>query len=294
MTQEAQSPSEGVTDGSMTTEATVPAPTLALKQAREMAGLHVAVLATMLKVPVRRLEALEAGRYDELPDATFARALALSVCRQLKIDPVPILASLPQSATVRLGQEQGSLGTPFQSGSEAGKTGLSGASRHLSRSAVFAVLVLVVALALWWWLPGQMARQMELSVPVQEAAVAVVEPVPAEAAEGMTPASEPDAAANGAEPAAVPAAPVETVQQPVAGETLRLQANQNAWVEVTSGTGRLLIQRNLQEGETVSLTSPPPFAVVLGRADAVEVSFRGQRVDVAPHARNNVARFEVK
>jgi cytoskeleton protein RodZ len=34
--------------------------------------------------------------------------------------------------------------------------------------------------------------------------------------------------------------------------------------------------------------------VVLGRADAVEVTVRGQAFDVLPYARNSVARFQVK
>ena len=56
-----------------------------LRQAREQAGVHVAALAVALKVPVRQLEALEQGRFDLLPDHTFARALAASVCRALVV-----------------------------------------------------------------------------------------------------------------------------------------------------------------------------------------------------------------
>jgi len=66
-----------------------------LRQAREAAGLHIGALSVALKVPVRKLEALEADQLDLLPDAVFARALASSVCRNLKIDPAPILARLP-------------------------------------------------------------------------------------------------------------------------------------------------------------------------------------------------------
>jgi transcriptional regulator with XRE-family HTH domain len=67
-----------------------------LKAAREREGLHVAVLAATIKVAPAKLEALEQDRYDELPNATFTRALAQSVCRSLKIDPRPVLALLPQ------------------------------------------------------------------------------------------------------------------------------------------------------------------------------------------------------
>ena len=42
-----------------------------------------------IQAPEFSEEALEAGRYHELPDTTFARALAKTVCRVLKIDPEP-------------------------------------------------------------------------------------------------------------------------------------------------------------------------------------------------------------
>jgi len=54
-----------------------------MRAARERRGMHIAVLAAAIKVPQRKLEALEADRYEELPDITFARALAQAVCRAL-------------------------------------------------------------------------------------------------------------------------------------------------------------------------------------------------------------------
>src|SRR3954447_23167119 len=85
-----------------------------LRQAREAAGLHVASLAVSLKVPVRKLEALEQDRYDQLTDAVFARALASSVCRTLKIDAQPVLDRLPQSHAPRLVADRQGLNAPFR------------------------------------------------------------------------------------------------------------------------------------------------------------------------------------
>ncbi len=51
-----------------------------LKEARQAAGMHIAALAVALKVPVSKLEALEADNYAVLPDTVFVRALASSVC----------------------------------------------------------------------------------------------------------------------------------------------------------------------------------------------------------------------
>src|SRR5437870_13153008 len=85
-----------------------------LRRAREAAGLHVAALAVSLKVPVRKLEALEDDRYDLMPDAVFIRGLASSVCRTLKIDPQPVLERLPQTAAPRLITNTDGLNQPFR------------------------------------------------------------------------------------------------------------------------------------------------------------------------------------
>ena len=66
-----------------------------LREAREAHGLHIEMVAAALKVPPQKLMALEADDIDSLPDPVFARALASSVCRALRIDAAPVLAKLP-------------------------------------------------------------------------------------------------------------------------------------------------------------------------------------------------------
>ena len=56
-----------------------------LRQAREAAHMHRASLAGVLKVPAKKIEALENDDWQSLPDLAFTRALASSICRQLKI-----------------------------------------------------------------------------------------------------------------------------------------------------------------------------------------------------------------
>jgi transcriptional regulator with XRE-family HTH domain len=85
-----------------------------LRSAREKRGLHIAVLAAAIKVAPRKLEALEADRYDELPDLTFTRALAQTVCRSLKIDAEPVLGKLPPAGDMpKLAQVGGGINAPF-------------------------------------------------------------------------------------------------------------------------------------------------------------------------------------
>lgn len=91
-----------------------------LREARQASGMHIAALAVALKVPVSKLEALEADNYGALPDTVFVRALASSMCRTLKLDPAPILALLPQSQSPRLATDSAGLNAPVKGGGEAG------------------------------------------------------------------------------------------------------------------------------------------------------------------------------
>ncbi|MBL0946036.1 MAG: DUF4115 domain-containing protein [Hydrogenophaga sp.] len=75
---------------------------------------------------------------------------------------------------------------------------------------------------------------------------------------------------------------------------LGLAASQASWVEVTNGTGTVVLQRLLQAGERVEFSAAPPYAVVVGNAGGVEVTLRGRPFNAAAIARNNVARFEAK
>lgn len=122
-----------------------------LKQAREAAGLHIAALAVRLKVPVKKLEALEADRMDLLPDAVFIRALASSVCRTLKIDALPVLARLPQTDAPKLTYQGKGINTPFRSpGDGPGPSFWT----QVSRPAVLAGLVLLLGALVLIFLPA--------------------------------------------------------------------------------------------------------------------------------------------
>lgn len=122
-----------------------------LRQAREAAGLHIAALAVMLKVPVKKLEALEGNNFELLPDAVFVRALASSVCRTLKIDATPILARLPVNSSPKLMYQRTGLNEAFRSPGDA-----PGPSMWTQRSkpAVLAGLALLVGALVLVFLPA--------------------------------------------------------------------------------------------------------------------------------------------
>ena len=128
-----------------------------LRQAREAQGLHIGALAVALKVPVKKIEALEADRFDLLPDTVFVRALASSVCRVLKMEPNPILEKLPHTATPQLKDSGAGINVPFRS---AGAGSLRQFWEQLSKPIVIAVTVLLVGALLLVFFP--FTRQPEV------------------------------------------------------------------------------------------------------------------------------------
>jgi cytoskeleton protein RodZ len=276
-----------------------------LRAARERQGLHIAALAAMIKIPQRKLEALEADRFDELPDATFTRALAMTVCRALKIDAAPVLAQLPQAAGTGLSGAKGGLNTPFRERPGRSEPAESATLRHPLAWAALCVLAVAAAVFLlpreWWPSWGDEAAPAPASIVVPVAPVAP----PASASAPDAPAS-PVAEAASAPVAAGSAPAVEVVHSAPSAEVgtaaradvpsgvAVLRAVDASWVEVVDAGGQVLVQRTLQAGESIGLDGRLPFRLKIGNAAGTELVFRGQPVDLAPLTRDNVARFELK
>jgi cytoskeleton protein RodZ len=263
-----------------------------LKTAREAQGLHIAALAVTLKVPVRKLEALEADRFDVLTDVVFTRALAASVCRVLKIDSVPVLAALPHSEIPRVKTDESGLNTPFHTGRFVFGQQL---KSRLASPLGLAVVLLLLGILVVLMLPESNLTEVVPSLAQAVPEADVVRAVPAPAA---TPASAlevtglPSSQAPSIVAQEIAAVPVDTPN--AAPAILMLQSRGASWVEITDAQGVLQLRKILEPGEQVRAQGPLPLSVVLGRADDVDVSVRGQRLDVTAMSKANVARFEVK
>jgi cytoskeleton protein RodZ len=267
-----------------------------IRAARTAQGVHIAALAASIKVSVRKLEALEADRFDELPDATFARALAQTVCRSLKIDPAPVLALLPAPGSVsQLEQVSRGLNQPFRDPSDGRDTLAS--LGWLRRPALWGPLLLVVGALVLWWVPGStwlslMGRSPEASAPGVAVEVVPIDPSTAAAAPAL-PASE-AAVADG--PAVADAQPgVGTSPGPVIDPSpVLVRTTAESWVEVQDANGRTLVSRLLTPGEELALDGAFPMRVRIGNAEATELRVRGEVFDTRPFRRENVARFDIR
>lgn len=303
-----------------------------LRQARVSAGVDLPALALALKVSVKKLEALESDRYEQLPDAVFVRALASSICRALKIDPAPALALLPQSRTPRLDYDEAGLNTPFHTPGDAAKTPF---LDRLSRPMILAALtVLLGALVLIFFpsteqraeigaivastpaAPTEAPAVAPPAAPAQVVAEAAPPPPPAPApvaakpapvkpvAAAPTPVVTPREAAPAPRPSTASAeaapAPLDVAEAsaprkrlPSSGVVV-FKTREPSWIEVTDGNGAIQLSRMIEPGEPVGASGPLPLNVTIGRADVTEVSVRGKPFPLDDVTRGGVARFEVK
>lgn len=303
-----------------------------LKRAREASGLPIAALAVSLKVPVKKLEALEQDRLELLPDAMFARALASSVCRSLKLDPTPVLQRLPQTSFRASSFHEQRPAVPFQLAGRRQRWPVVG---RVSRPVWALGLAMLTGAVLLLYFPEIKSTSLLVLQEVQSRSAGVspsnqnllqarasastdtVPDLPRSAVSGMTvvkvemPAAKPGLAASnfpGSSPLVAPVASERAdaarylspslvttpIASPTTGAMLTVTASKESWVKVIDAKGAVLLSRLLMPGEVAQASGFPPLDAVVGRADVVRVEVRGKWLDLSPLSRDNVARFEVK
>jgi cytoskeleton protein RodZ len=276
-----------------------------LARARVAQGLTLDDVAQQLKFGARQIDALEQGRFENLPGSTFARGMVRSYARLLKLDAEGLLGQVAGKFEV---PDADRLATryrepvPFSDGSRRS---------NVTYVALSLAILLVVAGVLYGW---QQERSSATRLNFVPAARAPLEPPrtaqvnPAQPA-GATPAmvaskvpdvisgagSQPSASAGTASPPAssessTAPAPAAT---PAAGR-IALHFNAESWVEIRDGSGKVLLSQLNPAGSEKVVQGTPPFSVVVGNAQHVQLTYDGQAFDLAPHIRVEVARFTLK
>lgn len=319
-----------------------------LRRAREAQNMTLEGLAATIKVTPAKLEALELGQFDRLPDANFTRALAMTVCRALKVDPSEVLATLPAAKPTALAEGKPPLNQPFKD--VRGGSPLFDHhwdwSNLLSFKWLAPMLLLLGALGIyvlpdsvdvpaWFQQVLQMApRPAEVAKAEQAASATQLEPpVAVSVVEAVVPASVPldvassVASSSSAVPPVAPASSVgltplvldrtdaamptpvpgmasdprlaqaASAVVPVSGTVggaLVLAARDASWIEVRDAKGVKLLSRNVLAGERLALDGVAPLSLRIGNATGVQLSYKGQPVDLTAATRNNVARLELK
>jgi len=251
-----------------------------LRAARQQQGLHIAALAASIKVAPAKLEALESGRYHELLDLTFTRALAQAICRVLKIDPAPVLAQLPDVLPDGLGRVGGGLNTPFRERPGRVVPADWVPWRH---PVLWLVALLLLAAVAFVLVPSTSVRDLLPGESVSKPAAADGVALPGLAARNT---AEVAPAASADTPPVTSAAAGASLAK---GDVIVVRALKPTWIQATDGGGQTLISRLVSEGETVELTGKLPLRLKVGNVSGTELKFRGKLVDLGAATRDNTA-----
>ncbi len=308
------------TDNSVDTVASSPAqgPGADLLAARLKQGISPEQAAQSLHLDRVIIERLEQDAYSELPPLTFVRGYLRSYCQLLGLSTEAVFAKLD---ALQL-EDQGAQLTRSPHLTQAGRRLPRAAIRTPSLLSLIALLVVLlgaVAAGTWWLLSDAPDAPATAPVPTENAAEPNTPsdegdssdadnaidspPVPVDApqdGEAFDPAEGVEQSTESVRTQPMPAERVDSAAAPAlstpnnaaTGEVLELTIVGESWMEITDATGERLLFGLIGSGQR-ELVGEPPFAIVIGDIESVELEFQNTIVDLQPYARGNVARFSL-
>jgi len=266
-----------------------------LRQAREGRGWKPEQVAERLHIRATQVEALEQGNFAALPGPAFARGYLKNYARLLDLDPEPLLDLFDRYS--------GGAGLkPTDQVLPDTEDSLLDYSRPML---LLSLLVAAGIAAIAWWLWGGGA-----ATPTGAESKATVTEAGASAAAASS-ASASASTASSAAPLAVPAPSsavtssgssastaggvVVALAKSAAATTagLHFSFTGRCWVQVQDARGRTLLAQLAQAGQTLSVDQgQPPYRVLVGKADNVQISYDGKPVPLPSNALG-VARLQV-
>ena len=214
-----------------------------LRAARTRAGMDLSDVASRTRIPLRHLQAIEAGDYSSFPSSTYCVGFVKAYARAVGEDE----AELSRQVRIELGQDAHGYRTELQDYDDADPARIP--SRTLAWTAAAVFIVIATGYGVW--------RTQILSGPE----VGQVRAVPAEASR---PSGSP----------VVPAAISLTTKGEVA-----LTAIEPVWVRIYDAADKVLFEKEMAKGERFVV---PPDAdnpqIRTGRAELIAVTINGSAV----------------
>ena len=283
-----------------------------LKAAREGRGLTVRQVAQELHVADSMIDALERGDYAVLGEPVFVRGHLRNYARALGLPENQVLSGYEQT-------QNKPAPPPLVTQHTAG--GMSPRTREWTLRAASGTLLLVLGVAVVWWLsrPSPPAETVSSAPPVPVAAtpaastaVATVaelavappaeqKPVPKPETMALKPAAvTPTVKTTQAVPHSVrqnrPADAASETKTPTDGALTHavFTLNSASWIEVYDAGGKRIYYDLAPAGGSLELAGAGPLQVFLGNAPGVSIQVDGTSFDVASYTRpDNTARFKL-
>jgi cytoskeleton protein RodZ len=257
-----------------------------LAAARAARGLSVEDVAQRLKYAPRQIEALEADNHAALPGAVVVRGMIRGYAKLLGLDGDSLLGGLQRRAEPLAEALPGTgMEVPFPTGPKKG-------------GRLYLILSVLVALAVAAVVADWVLRAREAAVESRVRTETTAVPAAPAAAAPEAPAglAVPAPATGESAPAPVQPEPTAPAQAALLAATGRLefQFQRDSWVEVKDAEGTVLVSALQRAGTAQTFEGKPPLTLVIGNAGGVRLRYNDADVDLAKHARTDVARLTLE
>ncbi|WP_024592996.1 MULTISPECIES: RodZ domain-containing protein [unclassified Pseudoalteromonas] len=265
-----------------------------LKNHREQANVSIATIAAPLKLSELQIKRLENDEFTLLGPITFVKGYIKNYCRELKVDSAPILAMMP---------------APPEPAKPANMQSFSRRTEkeaNDSRLMFFSYLILAIVIgssALWFWQNATPIEEQTSNINVANSKMSERQAAQPSISEQQQQAEIDDESllesqSTSSETSTSPEIVKETApivsnsaSQEDASSTIVMNFNGESWVEIYDGEGEKIAFGVKKAGYIMTVSGTPPFSVVLGKHDAVDITLNGEPVDVSAFPQNRLAKF---
>lgn len=264
-----------------------------LREARERADLSAADVARQLRLGLRQIEALEANDFGALPGNTIVRGFIRNYAKLLQLDPTGFLAAyeagLPEARAEKIAIAAENIDiSPRPSRRWLWYLGA-------AALVVVGLPVLIYALLRDDGRTAAVVPKPAVSQPAMQPGMPMALPAPAPIPSG--PPMEGESAAAPATPTASgepSAAAKAEAPKTTTASGIQLAFDEDAWVEIRDRSGQKIFSQLSRKGGQETITGEAPFALVIGNAAKVRLTYNGKPVDLQPYIKVNVARLTLE
>lgn len=208
-----------------------------LRAARTKAGMDLSDVASRTRIPLRHLQAIEAGDYSSFPSSTYAIGFVKAYARAVEEDE----HALAQQLRTELGHNAHGYRTELQDYDDADPARIP--SRTLAWTAAAIALLLAIGYGAW--------RTMLVSGPE-------VAPTPVETT------------------AAAPQAPLPAMVAPPGSAEVVLTAIEPVWIRIYDASDKVLFEKEMAKGERYIVPADADNPQIrTGRAQLIAVTING-------------------
>ena len=265
-----------------------------LKNHREQANVSIATIAAPLKLSELQIKRLENDEFTLLGPITFVKGYIKNYCRELKVDSTPILAMMPPSPEPTKPANMQSFSRRTEK------------EANDSRLMFFSYLILAIVIgssALWFWQNATPIEEQTSNINVANSKMSERQAAQPSISEQQQQAEIDDESllesqSTSSETSTSPEAVTETApiasnnaSQEDASSTIVMNFNGESWVEIYDGEGEKIAFGVKKAGYIMTVSGTPPFSVVLGKHDAIDITLNGEPVDVSAFPKNRLAKF---